>query len=160
MSAAKTASTRRSPLAAPRMKLGRGGPRRSKRTAGNTLHLAKKEKSLFPALPQGKAVEVSDVRSRLGVSQDELARITGYSIRAIAGWEAGKKLSEAARQKVVETERLRAALAEIMPPAELGDWMRTPNPAFEGQSPIQVIERGEADRIWRMIIQIDSGVAN
>jgi hypothetical protein len=38
--------------------------------------------------------------------------------------------------------------------------MRTPNPAFEGQSPIQVIERGEADRIWRMIIQIDSGVAN
>ena len=94
------------------------------------------------------------------MTQDELSRITGYSIRAIAGWEAGKRLSDAARQKVVETERLRAALAEIVPPAELGEWMRTPNPAFEGQSPIQVIERGEADRIWRMIIQIDSEVAN
>jgi Antitoxin Xre/MbcA/ParS C-terminal toxin-binding domain len=63
-------------------------------------------------------------------------------------------------QKVAETERLRAALAEIVPAPELGEWMRTPNPAFEGQTPIQVIERGEADRIWRMIIQIDSGVAN
>jgi Protein of unknown function (DUF2384) len=38
--------------------------------------------------------------------------------------------------------------------------MRTSNPAFEGQTPIQVIERGEADRIWRMIFQIDAGVAN
>jgi transcriptional regulator with XRE-family HTH domain len=94
------------------------------------------------------------------VSQEELARITGYSIRAIAGWEAGKKLSDAARQKVVETERLRAALAEIMPAGQLAEWLRTPNPAFEGQSPIQIIERGESDRIWRMILQIDSGVAN
>jgi transcriptional regulator with XRE-family HTH domain len=100
------------------------------------------------------------VRTRLGLSQEELARVTGYSVRAVAGWEAGKKLSGAARQKVVETDRLRAALAEIIPGAKVGDWLRTPNPAFEGQSPIQVIERGEADRIWRMITQIDSAVAN
>jgi hypothetical protein len=45
------------------------------------------------------------------------------------------------------TERLRAASAEILPSTQLGGWLRTPNPAFEGQSPIQVIERGEADRI-------------
>ena len=110
--------------------------------------------------PAKRAIAVLGVRNRLGVSQEELARITGYSVRAVAGWEAGKKLSGAARQKVMETERLRAALAEIVPPAELGEWMRTPNLAFEGQTPIQVIERGEADRIWRMIIQIDSGVAS
>jgi len=113
-----------------------------------------------PARHAGRTVAVLGVRSRLGFSQEELARVTGYSVRAIAGWEAGKKLSGAARQKVVETERLRAALAEIMPPSDLGNWMRTPNPAFEGQTPIQVIERGEADRIWRMILQIDAGVAN
>ena len=78
----------------------------------------------------------------------------------IDGWEAGKSLSEAARQKVVETERLRAALAELVPANELGEWMRESNPAFEGQTPIQVIERGEADRIWRMIFQIEASVAN
>ncbi|MBI1830355.1 MAG: DUF2384 domain-containing protein [Planctomycetes bacterium] len=116
--------------------------------------------SLFPRPPKTKAVRVSIIRGLFGVSQDELSRITGYSVRAIASWEAGTKLSQAARQKLVETDRLRTALTEIVPPAELGMWMRTPNPAFEGQSPIQVIERGEIDRIWRMIIQIDSGVAN
>lgn len=29
-----------------------------------------------------------------------------------------------------------------------------------GTTPIHVIERAEAERIWRMIVQIDSGVAN
>jgi hypothetical protein len=67
---------------------------------------------------------------------------------------------DSAKQKLIETERLRAALAEILPPQSLGRWLKTPNPAFEGQTPMQVIERGEGDRLWRMIFQIDAGVAN
>jgi DNA-binding transcriptional regulator YiaG len=105
-------------------------------------------------------VSVSAVRKQLGLSQGEFARVTGYSLRSIAGWETGKPLSDSARQKLVETERLRAALGEILPAKELREWMRASNPAFEGQTPIQVIERGEMDRIWRMIYQIDAGVAN
>jgi Protein of unknown function (DUF2384) len=52
------------------------------------------------------------------------------------------------------------AAKKMAPIDELGDWMRTSSPAFEGQTPIQVIERGEVDRGWRMIFQIDAGVAN
>ncbi len=105
-------------------------------------------------------IKVTVLRSQLGLSQAELARVTGYSLRAIAGWESGKPLSASARQKMIEAHRLRQALAQIVPPDQLGDWMRTPNPAFEGQTPIQVIERGESDRLWRMIVQIDSNVAS
>jgi hypothetical protein len=57
-------------------------------------------------------------------------------------------------------DRLMAALSEILPPGQLGEWLRTPNPAFEGQPPLQVIERGESDRLWQMIHQIDANVAN
>lgn len=86
--------------------------------------------------------------------------MTGYSTRSVAGWEGGQVLSEPARQKLIETERLRASLAQIIPEDQLGDWLREPNPAFEGQAPIQVIERGESDRLWRMIFQIDANVAS
>ena len=58
----------------------------------------------------------------------------------------------------MEPERVRAALGVLVPADELGEWMRTSNPSFEGQTPIQAIERGEAGRIWRMIFQIDAGV--
>lgn len=105
-------------------------------------------------------IKVTALRSELGLSQAELARVTGYSLRAIAGWESGKPLSASARQKMIEAHRLRQALAQIIPPGGLGVWMRAPNPAFDGQTPIQVIERGESDRLWRMIVQIDSNVAS
>lgn len=111
-------------------------------------------------LPKGFLATVAEVRAKMGLSQLEYSRVAGYSLRSIAGWEGGKPLSESARQKLVETERLRVALSGLMPAFELGEWMRTPNPAFEGQSPIQVIENGEADRIWRMIFQINANVAN
>ena len=62
------------------------------------------------------------------------------------------------KQKLTETQRLCTALAELMPPNTLGYWLRTPNPAFEGQSPIQILERGEPDRLWHMIFQIDANV--
>lgn len=111
-------------------------------------------------MPTGTGISVRVIRQTFGLSQEELARVTGYSTRSIAGWEAGQALSDSARQKLTETERLRSALAELMPAHDLGDWLRSPNPAFEGQPPIQVIERGEADRLWRMIFQIDANVAS
>ena len=139
--------------------------RHGKRPGAN--HVRGRVRKIKAAAYIGKAfsqqiskIKVTVLRSELGLSQAELARVTGYSLRAIAGWESGKPLSASARQKMLETHRLREALAQIVPPDRLGVWMRTPNPAFEGQTPIQVIERGESDRLWRMIVQIDSNVAS
>jgi len=142
-----------------------GGKRAHRVLAGGAVSIAGRvaaghrgKTGSFPGASAG--VSVKAVRERLGLSQEELGRVTGYSIRSIAGWEAGQALSAAARQKLTETDRLGAAVAELMPAGALGDWLRTPNPAFEGQSPIQIMERGESDRLWQMIFQIDANVAN
>ncbi|WP_143184895.1 antitoxin Xre/MbcA/ParS toxin-binding domain-containing protein [Rubritalea squalenifaciens] len=42
-------------------------------------------------------------------------------------------------------------------PAEVRTWLKEHNDAFEDTTPAQVIERGEADRIWRMIHLLESG---
>ena len=42
------------------------------------------------------------------------------------------------------------ALAEVVTASQIGSWLDTPNPAFEASTPIEVIERGQSDRIWRM----------
>ena len=39
------------------------------------------------------------------------------------------------------------------------EWLRTPNAAFGGLKPLEVIERGETDRLWRMLFYLESGVA-
>ena len=48
-------------------------------------------------------------------------------------------------------------LARVLKAEQIGHWLKAPNPAFDGSTPLQVIERGEMDRIWRMLYDIESG---
>ena len=39
-------------------------------------------------------------------------------------------------------------------------WLETPNDAFGGLKPLEVIKRGEIDRLWNMIFYRESGIAS
>lgn len=98
------------------------------------------------------------LRTDFGLSQGLIVRLSGYSPRAIANWEAGSKATEPAARKFTELQRLFEAIASLTKdPREVAHWMQEPNPAFDGSTPLQVIERGETDRLWRMIYFLESG---
>lgn len=52
---------------------------------------------------------------------------------------------------------LAEALWRLVDARAIGSWLMQPNPAFDGSTPLQVIERGETDRLWRMIYELESG---
>ncbi len=54
-------------------------------------------------------------------------------------------------------KRVPDGLARVMQPAQVGHWLKSPNPAFDGSTPLQLVERGEIDRIWRMLFDLESG---
>jgi hypothetical protein len=56
-----------------------------------------------------------------------------------------------------DINRLREALGKVVQPDSVDSWLQTPNEAFDGSTPLQVLERGEADRLWRMIYRLESG---
>jgi DNA-binding transcriptional regulator YiaG len=103
---------------------------------------------------------VEEVRHKLGLTRKVFSRLTGYSERAIATWEAGGIPDEPGLRRIRETERFQAKLAEVVRPEEIPQWLDTPNDAFEGLKPLEVIERGEIDRLWNMIYYLESGVAS
>lgn len=94
---------------------------------------------------------------RYRLVRDDITRMTQYSPRAVAKWAAGDKPSAAAQKQLKELVRLFDALSEVMETSYIGVWLKTPNPAFENSTPLQVIERGEADRIWHMIYRLQTG---
>lgn len=98
-------------------------------------------------------------RKEAGLSLKLFSRLTGFSERAIAGWEAGEPVSESARRRLLETERFRERLAQVVKADAIPAWLETPNTAFDGLKPVEVIERGEIDRLWSMIFYLESGVA-
>jgi hypothetical protein len=58
---------------------------------------------------------------------------------------------------ITELARLSDALADMVDAKAIGAWLKHPNLALDGSTPLQVIERGETDRIWRMIWEIQAG---
>jgi len=100
---------------------------------------------------------VKEFASRYGVSYESLTRMTGFSLRAISNWSQGSKPSASTARRLTEMKRLFAALENLVSPAAIGPWLKDPNPAFDGSTPLQVIERGESDRIWRMVYELESG---
>jgi DNA-binding transcriptional regulator YiaG len=105
----------------------------------------------------GSGTAVRDITDRFGVRQETLSRMTGFSQRAVAEWASGKEPSAPAKRAFVEMDRLLDGLASLMQPKEVGRWLKEPNPAFDGSTPVQVIERGQLDRVWRMLYYTESG---
>jgi hypothetical protein len=61
------------------------------------------------------------------------------------------------RQWFLELEGLTDALRGLFKAEALAEWFDTPNPAFGGLKPIELIERGESDRLWQMIFGLRAG---
>ncbi|MGL4423172.1 MAG: hypothetical protein ACRCZF_21095 [Gemmataceae bacterium] len=98
------------------------------------------------------------LRHQMGLNRADFARTVGLSERSVAAWEGGADLKESSLRTIVEIGRLYGKLHQsFKTPEQLSAWLKTPNKAFAGSQPLQVIERGEIDRIWRMIYFLESG---
>lgn len=120
------------------------------------------KKSSRPTKPskQMPSTFVAVLREKLGLPRKTFARLTGYSERAIAGWESGEPISQPSILRMREVERLHDSLASVIRAEAIPKWLETPNSAFDGLKPVEVVERGQVDKLWRMIFYLESGVAS
>lgn len=135
---------------------------KAKRTKGSQCADSKaRVKETAPAYPAvlktAAPPALQDLSEKFGLRQETLSRMTGFSLRAVAGWANGKAPSAPVRRALTEMDRLLDSLSRLMKPKEVGRWLKEPNPAFDGSTPVQVIERGQIDRIWRMLYFVESG---
>ncbi len=96
-------------------------------------------------------------RTAFRMPQPTVVRLTGFSPRSVAKWSQGVPPSPKQEKALAEMDRLLDGLARVMQPKQVGQWLKSPNPAFDGSTPLQVVERGEIDRVWRMLYDIESG---
>ncbi len=111
-----------------------------------------------------KAAKVSTIRAlreAMQLPRKTFCRLIGFSERAVAEWESGHQVpNELAERRLHELQRLQEGLSKVVKSEVVPHWMTTPNDAFGGLKPLEVIERGETDRLWRMIYFLESGVAS
>jgi len=100
---------------------------------------------------------VKALRQQLGLTRKQFAQLTAASERAVAGWESDQPISPVNQKSLRESARLCAALMKIMKAEYVGEWLDTPNEALSGLKPLDLVERGEVDQLWRMIFEVESG---
>ena len=102
-------------------------------------------------------MKIAEIRQQLGLNQTVFARLLPVSVRSLATLESGTPPTEVVARRLIELKRLIDALTEVMKRESIGPWLQTPNDAFDGLKPLEVIDRGEIDRIWAMIYYLRSG---
>ena len=98
-----------------------------------------------------------ELRDVLAMARPMFGRVVDVSERTIADAESGKTAKKLMRN-YNEVYRLVEALSEVVDRESLGLWFRTPNDSFDGLKPLEVIERGEIDRLWNMVFQLQTGM--
>jgi hypothetical protein len=112
---------------------------------------------VFRVAEHGWVPRFEHYRRTYRVKRDDLTRLSGFAPRTIAAWAAGEMPSGSSLRKLTEIHRFLTALADQIELAAIGPWLRSSNPAFDGATPLQLFERGESDRLWRMIHELESG---
>lgn len=100
---------------------------------------------------------VSVLAKEAGMNYDMLAKALSVSRRSISGWLSGQEPERINRVRINELGRLITELRTIIKPEKLKNWWNQPVANFGGSTPLQVLERGESDRIWRMIWEVREG---
>lgn len=128
--------------------------------------VTKKARAVHPALSDFRfshrgakdyAGLLQHYRINFNMPQPVVVRLTGFSPRSVAKWSEGVLPSPKQEKALMEMDRLLDGLARVMKPGQIGRWLKVPNPAFDGSTPLQLVERGEIDRIWRMLYDLESG---
>ncbi|MEK6236036.1 MAG: hypothetical protein N2C14_15125, partial [Planctomycetales bacterium] len=99
-----------------------------------------------------------ELRDRLGMPRQMFGRMVNVAERTIAKLESGTDNPDKLQRPYNEVYRLWEALCEVVDPQSLGPWFQTPSDAFDGLKPIEVIERGEIDRLWNMVFELQTGM--
>ena len=90
-----------------------------------------------------------DLRAALRLSRERLARLVGVSTKTIERWEARptQPARDDARARMAELREIAALGATVYTGDRLADFMVTPLAEQDGLTPLQLVERGRADRV-------------
>lgn len=114
----------------------------------------------WAATMKSRAREQSSVlqlRSDLGLTHSDFGRLVGASERAIRNWEAGEEPRQAHARLLVQVQRIYEIASKVMKRPYIGTWLTTPADGLDGLKPLEALERGEHDRVWRLLFAVESG---
>ena len=107
---------------------------------------------------KSEKMTLARLRTTLGWSRNQLARVMNASDRALVNWEEGDPISPVYAAKLREIQSICNELKQLMKPEEIGSWLLAEMEEFEGRTPADLISKGEIGRLWESLFYLRSGM--
>ncbi len=112
-----------------------------------------------PAVAQPWHTQIDRLQNGFQLNQIQLAtQLLNCAPRSLILWKKGRTPNPAVLIRLNELHRLYLALAQLMPAAEVGPWMKRTNDYLDPLTPLEVINRGQLDRLWHIIHNVATGM--
>lgn len=113
--------------------------------AGNSPYPLRREEILSP-----EQFDITQAKSRLGLTSAEVGAIAGRSARSAARWLSAESVlpqqGESARA-IRRLAYLDALLRDLVGEEAASEWLRTPNPGFRGEAPVDLMTSGRLEGV-------------
>jgi DNA-binding transcriptional regulator YiaG len=86
-------------------------------------------------------IEIGGIRKQLGLTQEQLSTALKISPRTVQNWEAGIGLSQL-EKRAADIAEFVDLLNDYISSEKQHDWLRTPNQAFGGPTPLEMLMAG------------------
>lgn len=98
-------------------------------------------------------IQPRDLRGAFRLSRERLARLVGVTAKTVERWEAKptRPARDETRVRMAQLREIAELGATVYTAEGLGDFLDAPLAEFGGLTALQLIERGEADRVLSAI---------
>ena len=104
------------------------------------------------------AERIETIQKLAEFSAREVAQLLGTTPETISRWRGGKTDPQPKmRDSLLQLEWLATVLSELYPPKEAHLWLFSPHKLLNGERPVDVIQRGESNRVLQIIAQLKDG---
>src|SRR5919204_952965 len=103
------------------------------------------------------AEEAVRVRETGHLSDRDIARATGAGVSTVGAWLRRTRSPRGERaERLVELSAIVERLARVIEPDYIPVWLYKPVPALEDEKPIDLLARGEWQRVARLVSELES----
>ena len=111
-------------------------------------------------MAEALAAKVAQTTKRLGITQEELARITGTSLRSVARYLSGQAVPQPlTKQRLLELAYVADQLGEVLKPEDANLWIHSPNRLLDHATPAERINAGDFRTVLALIEALADGIA-
>jgi transcriptional regulator with XRE-family HTH domain len=104
------------------------------------------------------AERIENIKKTVGISGREVAQLLNTRPETVSRWRVGKAVPQPKpREDLLHLWWLTVQLAELYHPKEANLWLFSPNERLNGEHPVDLIQRGEIERVLKVIDQLKDG---